>query len=65
MLRWLLVGGPELDLNYVESNKVVIAGGKDTLKKKLHLGLLAFLMQIAANEIRTIRRPFFIHLEHK
>ena len=49
----------------MDSNKVIIVGGRDTLKKKLHMGLLAYLMQVAANSIMTTRKAFFINVEHK
>ena len=65
MLRHLLGTGKELDMNYVESNKVVIVGGRDTLKKKLHLGLLAYLLQVAANQVVRHRSDMFVTIEHK
>jgi len=65
MIRQLLQGSKPFSFGHVESNKVLIIGGRDTLKKKLHLGLLAYLLQTASLQVQNSSRSFFIKVEHK
>jgi dihydrofolate reductase len=65
LLRHLFGGSKALDLNHPQSSKILVVGGKDTLKKKIHLGLLAFLLQAASQQIYSHRNSFFVTVEHQ
>lgn len=42
------------------TKRVAIIGGRDTLKKKLHLGVLALLLQAAAKQLVASRETSVI-----
>lgn len=42
LLKYLFCSEEELSFEKRESNKIAIVGGREALKKKLHMGLLAY-----------------------
>ncbi len=48
-----------------ESKKIAIVGKRDTLKKKLHLGLMAFILQSISNLICNTRNNILVKIEHQ
>lgn len=65
LLKYLFCGEEELSFEKRESNKIAIVGGREALKKKLHMGLLAYCHQQLAQEVGQTHRSIIIKLEHQ
>jgi hypothetical protein len=61
----LLLGQKASQLTETNTTRIAIIGGKDTLKKKLHLGLLAFLLQETAKLFANSRKLSVVKIEHQ
>ena len=55
LLKLLLTGREEIELPLRSEGRIGIVGGSQTLKKKIHLGLVAIVMESLGLEIRERR----------
>lgn len=65
ILKLLLGQKATGQLTEIKTSRIAIIGGKDTLKKKLHLGLLAFLLQEIAKLVFNSRQLSVLRIEHQ
>jgi hypothetical protein len=65
LLKHLFCSEETLNFEKRESNKIAIVGGRESLKKKLHMGLLAYCHQQLALEVNSTHRSLLIKLEHQ
>lgn len=48
-----------------DSSRVAIVGGRESLKKKLHMGLLAYCHEFLTNELQHTQGAVAVRLEHQ